>query len=190
MDLVANQPPPLEGYNVFEADVVLREAFEREGPSWARADLFELGRLAGSAEAIAWGFDANRHLPTLRTHDRFGQRIDEVEFHPAWHRLVEVAVAHGMHGTPWRDPRPGTHVARAAAFHDLVAGRCRHGLSDLDDLCGDPSAARAAHLAARWEPLLTARNYDPGLRPPAGKAGALCGMAMTERQGGSDVRAT
>src|SRR5437870_1491662 len=111
---VLNQPPPLAGYDLLEADAPLREALEREGADWARELVGEIGRLAGTEEAIAWGFQANANPPVLRTHDRFGHRIDEVEFHPAWHALLRLAVGHELHALPWRDPRPGAHVARAA----------------------------------------------------------------------------
>jgi putative acyl-CoA dehydrogenase len=114
---VTNQPPPLVDYNLFDADLPLRESLEREGGSWAHDMVHELGRLAGTEEAIAWGFQANDNPPQLHTHDRFGNRIDEVEFHPSWHRLMAVAVGHGLHALPWRDPRPGAHAARAAAFY-------------------------------------------------------------------------
>ena len=188
-DGVFNQPPPLEDYNVYGADAVLREAVEREGAGWAAALLLDVGRVAGSAKAIEWGFQANRNPPELRTHDRFGHRIDEVEFHPAWHRLLEGAVRRGMHAAPWADHRSGAHVARAAAF--LVWSQVDSGVGCPVSMtyAAVPALRVQPELAAVWEPLLTACTYDPGLRPPAGKAGALCGMAMTERQGGSDVRA-
>src|SRR5436309_3066756 len=188
-DGVFNQPPPLEDYNVYGADAVLREAVEREGAGWAAALLLDVGRVAGSAEAIEWGFQANRNPPELRTPDRFGHRIDEVEFHPAGHRLLEGAVRRGMHAAPWADHRPGAHVARAAAF--LVWSQVDSGVGCPVSMtyAAVPALRVQPELAAVWEPLLTACTYDPGLRPPAGKAGALCGMAMTERQGGSDVRA-
>ncbi|HEY8200034.1 MAG TPA: isovaleryl-CoA dehydrogenase [Actinomycetota bacterium] len=188
-DGVFNQPPPLEDYNVYGADAVLQEAVEREGAGWATGSLLDVGRVAGSAEAIEWGFQANRNPPQLRTHDRFGHRIDEVEFHPAWHRLLEGAVRRGMHATPWADDRPGAHVARAAAF--LVWSQVDSGVGCPVSMtyAAVPALRAQPELAAAWEPLLTACTYDPGLRPPAGKAGVLCGMAMTERQGGSDVRA-
>ena len=119
---VANQATPLEDYNTFEADRVLIEALRREGGDWAEPRVSEVGAFAGSAEAIRWGFEANENPPRLRTHDRFGNRIDEVEFHPAWHELLGRAVGFGLHALPWREPQPGAHVARAAMTVG-VAGR-------------------------------------------------------------------
>jgi len=186
---VTNQPPPLVDYNLFDADLPLRESLEREGGSWAQDLVSELGRLAGSEEAIAWGFQANSNAPQLHTHDRFGDRIDEVEFHPAWHRLMEVAIGHGLHALPWRDPRPGAHVARAAAFYVWSQVEGGHGCPVSMTYAAVPALRRQPELAERWEPVITSLEYDPGLRPPASKRGALIGMAMTEKQGGSDVRA-
>ena len=186
---VFNQPPPLEGYDVFRADVALCEGVRREGAAWAEDQLVALGRLAGSAEAIAWGFAANEHPPVLKTHDRFGRRIDEVEFHPAWHQLMRTAVEHGMHASPWRDPGPGAHVARAAAFFVWSQVEAGHGCPIAMTHAAIPTLRLQPDVAAKWEPLLTALEYDPGLRPAAEKRGALCGMGMTEKQGGSDVRA-
>ena len=183
-----NQPPPLVDYNLFEADAPLRESLEREGASWAHAMVGELGRLAGTQQAIDWGFQANAHPPVLRTHDRFGNRIDEVEFHPAWHRLMEVAVGHGLHSLPWSDPRPGAHAARAAAFYVWSQVEGGHGCPVSMTYAAVPALRKQEELAATWEPLMTRLEYDPGLRPAPSKRGALFGMAMTERQGGSDVR--
>ena len=185
----ANQPPPLAGYDVFAADAALREGVMREGAGWAYADLLAVGALAGSEEAIAWGFDANRSTPVLRTHDRYGRRIDEVEFHPAYHRLMDVAVAHGLHAAPWRDPRPGAHVARAAKFFVWTQVEAGHGCPISMTYAAVPTLRIQADVAREWEPLFAASEYDPGLRPAREKRGALCGMALTERQGGSDVRA-
>src|SRR6478672_10745777 len=137
---VLNQPPPLAGYNLFLENRPLVEALAREGADWAHEQASGFGELL-AGEPQEWGRLANESPPRLHTHDRFGNRIDEVEFHPAWHSLLGTSVAHGLHALSWR------------------------------------------------EPLLTSLEYDPGLRPPTGKRGALCGMAMTERQGGSDVRA-
>jgi putative acyl-CoA dehydrogenase len=186
---VFNQPPPLEDYNVYGADAVLREAVEREGAGSAAGCLLDAGRVAGSAEAIEWGFQANRNPPQLRTHDRFGHRIDEVEFHPAWHRLLGEAVQRGMHAAPWADPGPAPHVTRAAAF--LIWSQVESGVGCPVSMtyAAVPALRAQPELARVWEPLLTSCVYDPGLRPAAAKAGVLCGMAMTERQGGSDVRA-
>jgi putative acyl-CoA dehydrogenase len=186
---VTNQPPPLINYNLFESDLPLRESLEREGAWWAHHMVHELGRLAGTEEAIAWGFQANSNPPQLHTHDRFGNRIDEVEFHPAWHQLMEVAIGHGLHALPWREPRPGAHAARAAAFYVWSQVEGGHGCPVSMTYASLPALRRQPELAARWEPLITTLEYDPGLRPPAGKRGALIGMAMTEKQGGSDVRA-
>ncbi|TMC84838.1 MAG: DNA alkylation response protein, partial [Chloroflexi bacterium] len=112
-----NQPPPLVDYNLFESDAPLRESLEREGASWAHDLVHDLGSLAGTQQAIDWGFQANANPPQLRSHNRFGDRIDEVEFHPAWHELMNVAIGHGLHALPWREPRAGAHAARAAAFY-------------------------------------------------------------------------
>ena len=109
-----NQPPPLVNYNLFTTDRALCAAVAREGAGWACAELEEFGRIVGTAELIEWGRLANEYPPVLHTHDRYGNRRDEVTFHPAWHQLMSLAVAHGMHYLPWADPRPGSHVARAA----------------------------------------------------------------------------
>jgi putative acyl-CoA dehydrogenase len=187
---VLNQPPPLAGYDLYDADAVLAEALGREGAGWAEERVRALGVLAGGPEAIAWGEAADANPPVLRTHDRYGRRVDEVEFHPAWHRLLGTAVEHGLHAAPWRDPRPGAQVARAAGFYLWTQVEAGHGCPVSMTFAAVPALRAAAPgLAEAWEPRLTALAYDPGLRPVAAKAGALCGMAMTEKQGGSDVRA-
>src|SRR5438067_2824983 len=183
-----NQAPPLVDYNLFESDAVLRESLEREGGSWAHDLVHGLGRLAGTQEAIDWGFQANANPPVLRTHDRFGERIDEVDFHPAWHELMKVAIGHGLHALPWREPRAGAHAARAAAFYVWSQVEGGHGCPVSMTYAAVPALRKAPRLAAQWEPLMTTLAYDPGLRAPATKQGVLFGMAMTERQGGSDVR--
>ena len=184
----SNQPPPLVDYNLFESDHALSESLEREGASWAQDMLHELGELAGGQQAIDWGFQANDNPPVLRTHDRFGNRIDEVEFHPAWHELMKVAVGHGLHALPWREPRPGAHAARAAAFYVWSQVEGGHGCPVSMTYAVIPALRKQPDVAAQWEPLVTTLEYDPGLRPAPAKRGVLFGMAMTERQGGSDVR--
>jgi putative acyl-CoA dehydrogenase len=186
---VTNQPPPLEGYDAFGADVALVEAVRREAAGWAEDALHDLGVLAGSAEAIGWGFDANANPPVLRTHDRYGHRLDRVDYHPSYHRLTAVAVEHGLHGAPWADPRPGAHVARAAG--SLLWGQvdAGHGCPISMTYSVVPALGAAPDLLAEWMPLLTSRSYDPSFAPASAKAGALAGMGMTEKQGGSDVRA-
>ncbi len=186
---VLNQSVPLEGFNVFAEDRPLVEALRREGAGWAEDRARELGELAGSERAIRWGVEANTHDPVLHTHDRFGNRIDEVEFHPAWHELMRAGVAHELHGLPWRDPQPGAHVARAALFMTLTQAEGGFGCPISMTYSGVPALRAQPELAAEWEPRLVSREYDPELRPAAEKRGALCGMAMTEKQGGSDVRA-
>jgi len=187
---VLNQPPPLAGYDLCDSDPVLGEALHREGAGWAEGKVQALGVLAGGPEAIAWGEAADTNPPRLRTHDRHGRRIDEVEFHPAWHRLLGTAVASGLHAAPWRDPRPGALVARAAGFYLWTQVEAGHGCPVSMTFASVPALRAAApDLAEVWEPKLTAPVYEPGLVPVAAKSGALCGMAMTEKQGGSDVRA-
>jgi putative acyl-CoA dehydrogenase len=186
---VLNQPPPLLGYDLYEADPVLAGALHREGAGWAAERVRALGVLAGSPEAIAWGEAADANPPVLRTHDRWGRRVDEVDFHPAWHRLLGTAVEHGLHAGPWRERRPGAQVARAAGFYLWTQVEAGHGCPVSMTFAAVPALRAAPALAEVWEPKLTALAYQPGLAPVAGKAGALCGMAMTEKQGGSDVRA-
>ncbi|MFF2302712.1 acyl-CoA dehydrogenase family protein [Streptomyces sp. NPDC058128] len=185
---VTNQVPPLTGYDV-SADPALLESLRREGAGWAEAEVRELGARAGGAQAQDWGRLAERHSPVLHTHDRHGHRIDEVEFHPHWHDLMDVAVRHGLHGAPWRDERPGAHVARAAKV--FVWGQ-----ADAGHLCpvsmtyaAVPALRAQPELAEVYEPLLTSSSYDFGLRVPTEKRGIIAGMSMTEKQGGSDVRA-
>ncbi|HEX2314834.1 MAG TPA: acyl-CoA dehydrogenase family protein [Thermomonospora sp.] len=184
---VFNQVPPLEGHDLAD-DPALLDGLAREGAAWAAAEVHELGRLAGTRQAQEWGRLANEYPPVLRTHDRYGHRVDEVEFHPAWHELMTVAVTRGLHGAPWADPREGAHVARAAKFYvwRVDAG---HGCPVSMTYAAVPALRREPALAARYEPLLTERTYDFGLRPPEAKAALLAGMSMTEKQGGSDVRA-
>ncbi|MFE7773688.1 acyl-CoA dehydrogenase family protein [Streptomyces sp. NPDC057445] len=185
---VTNQVPPLTGHDVAD-DPVLLEGVRNEGAGWYEEDLHRLGLLAGSDEVRRWGEEANAYEPVLRTHDRYGNRVDEVDFHPSYHALMDVAIREGLGGTAWAEDKPGAHVARAA-------GLMVWGFADQSHLCPVsmtyavvPALRHAPEQAAAFEPLLTGRVYDPGLRAPEGKRGLLAGMGMTEKQGGSDVRA-
>ena len=152
-------------------------------------ELHEIGRRAGSAEAIEWARQANRNPPELRTHDRYGHRLDVVDYHPAYHELMTVAIGHGLHAGPWADERPGSHTARAAKVICWYQADAGHICPISMTYSAVPALRHEPDVAAEWEPRLTSRTYDPANRPAAEKSGATCGMAMTEKQGGSDVRA-
>ena len=192
---VLNQPPPLAGVSLYDSDRALAEGLRRElAAAGGAADEGEarvraFGEIAGRRETVQLGFDANAHPPVLRTHDRAGHRLDEVEFHPAWHALLGLGVEHGLHALPWRAPRPGAHTERAALFFLLAEVEAGVGCPLSMTYSGVAALRAAPEVAAEWEPRLTSPVYDPRPLPAAGKAGALCGMAMTEKQGGSDVRA-
>jgi putative acyl-CoA dehydrogenase len=186
---VFNQPPPLEDYNPFDADRTLVEALRREGGGWAEAEARELGAICGSHQTIRWGFEANERKPELRTHDRYGHRIDEVEFDSSWHELMRIGVGHGLHASPWRDPGPGAHVARAAKFNLLMQAESGVGCPISMTYSAVPALRVQPELAAEWEPRFLSLDYDERAIPAERKSGSLCGMAMTEKQGGSDVRA-
>jgi putative acyl-CoA dehydrogenase len=186
---VSNQPPPLEDVNLFAADRVLVEGLRREAPGTSTDEITELGRLAGAPESIDLGFEANAHPPELRTHDRFGNRIDEVAFHPSWHVLMAAAARAGLHAAPWTDPAPYPHTRRAAKFFVWSQVEGGHGCPISMTYAAVPALRSNAEIAARWIPKLAERSYDMRLIPIAQKASAICGMGMTEKQGGSDVRA-
>ncbi|GHC55784.1 acyl-CoA dehydrogenase family protein [Streptomyces flavofungini] len=187
---VTNQAPPLVGYDVFACDRALVEGVERHlEPALletAREELSTLGRTAGSAQAQEWGVLANENPPVLHTHDRYGNRVDEVAFHPSWHRLLGKAVGAGLTAA-WH--RPGGHLRRAAGFLVWTQTEGGHGCPVSMTHAAVPALRADPALAAEWEPRLTSTVYDEGLRPAAQKAGVLFGMGMTEKQGGSDVRA-
>ncbi|MFF3325630.1 acyl-CoA dehydrogenase family protein [Streptomyces sp. NPDC002889] len=185
---VTNQVPPLVGHDVAD-DCALLEGVRREGAEWYVDDLHRVGRLAGSEQVQRWAEEANRCEPLLRTHDRYGNRIDEVDFHPSYHALMDVAISEGLGGAPWADDRPGVHVARAAGFMTWSSAEQGHGCPVSMTYAVVPALRSAPELAALYEPLLTSRVYDPGLRAPGSKRGLLAGMGMTEKQGGTDVRA-
>ena len=186
---VANQSVPLADYNVFTADRPLVEAVAREGGDFRRELIEQVGAIAGRAETIRWGFEANENEPELRTHDRFGNRVDEVEFHPAWHSMLDAMVSNGLHALPWREPEPGAHVARAAGFMCLSQAEPGVGCPISMTYSVIPALRKQPELAAEWESRFLSLDYDRRMAPAADKTGALCGMAMTEKQGGSDVRA-
>ncbi|MFN3513415.1 MAG: isovaleryl-CoA dehydrogenase [Phenylobacterium sp.] len=186
---VFNQPPPLAGYNLFSSDRALTEAISREGAAWAAEDLARYGAALGDPETLNLGLVANREPPRLHAFDRYGRRSDWVEFHPAYHQLMTFQVAQGIHASPWSDPRPGAHVHRAAGLY--MSGQVEAGTScpiSMTYAAIPVLDAAPEHLRA-WLPKLHSRQYDPAHRPVAEKAGALIGMGMTEKQGGSDVRA-
>jgi len=186
---VTNQATALTGYDT-AADAALLEGLERGGAGWYADELHRLGRLAGSAGWQARGDQANRVEPRLLTHDRFGDRLDEVEFTPAWHDLLGTAVSAGLAGAlTWGpDARPGAHVARAAGFYAWGQVEAGHGCPVSMTYSAVPALRATPSLAAELVPLLASRSYDPVLAPLSQKAGALSGMGMTEKQGGSDVR--
>ena len=187
---VTNQPPPLVDYDLFTADQALCEAVRRYDGEGAVPGLASLGTLAGSAQAQRWGVEANAHPPVLRTHDRYGNRIDEVEFHPSWHELLQVAVGEGLHATPWApDAGKAAHLVRAAGFLVWSQVEAGHGCPVSMTYAAVPALRTDPALAAAWEPRLRATSYDGRLGGPVAKPGCLAGMGMTEKQGGSDVRA-
>lgn len=186
---VVNQPPPRSGFDVFGGDRALVSALDREGAGWAAADLADLGARAGSEEAMEWGRLANENQPVLLTHDRFGNRLDRIDFHPAYHRLMATAVSAGMHAYPWVEALPGSHVARAAKMIVWSQAEAGH-ICPISMTYSVVAALRhQPDLAAIWEPGLAERRYDPAFAPAAEKSGLTAGMALTEKQGGSDVRA-
>lgn len=185
---VFNQAPDLVPYQAAD-DLALLEGLHREGGGWAEDEVRALGALAGARQAQEWGRLANDHPPVLHTHDRYGNRIDEVEFHPHWHDLMTVAVENGLHAAPWRDSRAGAHVARAAKFYVWGQADAGHMCPISMTYAAVPALRHNPELAAVYEPLLAAQHYDFGLREPSTKRGLIAGMSMTEKQGGSDVRA-
>ncbi len=188
---VLNQPPELAGYDAYGADVALSETVARLGAGWAAAHLHEVGRTIGSAEVQQLARDANRHGPELRTHDRFGNRIDEIAFHPAWHALMRRAFGHGLHGFAWTHAdRPGAQVARAAISYLWNQGENGVCCPASMTYAAVPLLRLAPDIAREWEPRVLSTEYDARQMPAAGKTGATVGMAMTEKQGGSDLRAT
>lgn len=186
---VLNQPPPIEDYNLFLEDRALREMLSKEGADWASDRLTKFGELMGSRRLYELGFQANRNTPVLRTHDRFGNRIDEVDFHPAYHELMKIGVEAELHCLPWNEIRAGAFVARSALLYLMGQIEAGVGCPISMTFAAVPSLRNQPEIASEWEPRLRSVVYDPRFIPAADKAGAMMGMAMTEKQGGSDVRA-
>ncbi|MCL4811492.1 MAG: isovaleryl-CoA dehydrogenase [Vicinamibacteraceae bacterium] len=186
---VVNVGRELEDYNLYAADLALREAVAREGAGWAEAGLEAFGAAIGAAGYLEHGRLANRFPPELETHDRFGRRLDLVTFHPSYHALMTTAVEHGLHCSPWAEPGPGAHVARAAKFYLHTQVEAGHGCPISMTFAVLPALRLQPDVAAEWEPRVCSRVYDARNVPAALKSGITVGMAMTEKQGGSDVRA-
>jgi putative acyl-CoA dehydrogenase len=185
---VTNQPPPFENVNLYTSDVALREAVAREGAGWMADALTDFGARTGSAEVADWARRANRQPPELRTFDRFGHRIDEVDYHPAYHWLMDLGLRHGVSSIAWTADSGG-HAAHAALLFLMAqaeAGVCCP--MSMTYACVPP-LRHQPDLADAWIPRVTAARYDPASAPAPEKTGATIGMAMTEKQGGSDVRA-
>ncbi|WP_446222594.1 acyl-CoA dehydrogenase family protein [Nocardia sp. IBHARD005] len=185
---VTNQAPPLAGYDAADYPVML-EALQRAGAVHAIDEVHEVGRLAGSTQALQLGDLAEAHPPTLKTHDRYGHRVDEVVYDPSYHQLMSHAVSFGLHGAPWADNRPAPHLVRAAKLSIWAQVDAGHGCPISMTYAVVPALRANPELAAVYEPLLSSSVYDPELRVPAAKLGLTAGMSMTEKQGGSDVRA-
>ncbi|WP_308366425.1 MULTISPECIES: acyl-CoA dehydrogenase family protein [unclassified Microbulbifer] len=186
---VSNQVPPLTGHNLYAGDAALREAVEHNGGHWAEDDLQRYGEVCGRPEMIERGYLANEFKPIFESHDRIGNRIDLVRYHPAYHQLMQLALSEGLHSAPWTDPKPGAHVVRAAKYYlhsQLEAG---HGCPVTMTFASVPSIRLNQKLADEWLPKITARGYDSSNRPHTKKSYLTIGMGMTEKQGGSDVRA-
>jgi putative acyl-CoA dehydrogenase len=190
--VATNQAPPLVGHNVVTGDHALVEAVTRHASAEVVEDLTAIGAEAGTAQAREQGMLANEHHPRLTPYDRYGNRIDEVEFHPAWHWLMERAVGHGLAARPWElqdAGSPHAHVRRAAGFMAWSHTEPGHGCPISMTYAAIPALRADDAIAKEWTPLLASTTYDPGVRRAAAKRGALAGMGMTEKQGGSDVRA-
>ncbi len=186
---VLNQPPPLEDYNLYLTDPVLDRAIAAEGGKESRELLVEFGGRIGSAEVFEWGFQANANDPVLRTHDRYGHRIDEVEFHPSWHSLMDLAISNGLHSLPWEDSNDGIgQVTRTALLYMSSQVEAGHFCPISMTTSAVPALKATETVAAEWVPRIIRRSYDPSFQPASAKSGALMGMGMTEKQGGSDVR--
>lgn len=186
---VENVSRELADYNLYQQDQALQEAVQREGAAWAQDTLDGFGALVGSAEYLDLGVQANKYLPEYDSHDRFGNRVDLVTYHDSYHRLMRTAIENGLHSSPWTKPQAGAHVARAAQTYMHAQVEAGHGCPITMTFAAIPSLRMTPKLAEYWEPKITARIYDPRNVPDSEKQGVTIGMGMTEKQGGSDVRA-
>jgi len=186
---VDNQPPPLADVNLYAIDRPLIEGLAREGGAWGKAEVASLGVRVGGAAYQETIRKANAWLPQLRTHDRFGHRIDEVEFADSWHELMTVAKGAALHSLPWSEPKPGAHVVRAALHYVFGQGEQGPSCPIAMTFAAVPALRHQPEIAGEWVPRLLDTRYDRRFIPAAKKNSALMGMAMTEKQGGSDVRA-
>ncbi len=185
---LSNLSSELCDYNMYSQDTALVDAVRREGGQWAESELSAFGQMAGAADYLELGALANKFQPEFDTHDRFGKRIDLVKFHPAYHQLMKTSIEHGLHASPWTAPGPGAHVARAAKSYLHGQVEAGHGCPITMTFAAVPALRLQSELASVWEPKITSRVYDPRNVPVEQKHGVTIGMAMTEKQGGSDVR--
>jgi len=187
---VMNQATPFTGHNAFTGDRLLNEIASREPIAWANDLLRDVGNTVASERVARLARDANRFTPELKTHDRFGNRIDQVELHPAWHELMSLAIGHGTHALSWTARKPGAHVARGMLSYLWNQGEngicCPLGMT----YSAIPALRLQPDLASVWEPFVLSNKYDPSPGPMHSKSGGTVGMTLTEKQGGSDLRAT
>ncbi|EAR08751.1 acyl-CoA dehydrogenase family protein [Reinekea blandensis] len=186
---VENTPPLLENINLFDSDLTLLECLDRGQAGWASGQLSELGAIVGSAERLQAAMEANRVRPALATHDRYGHRIDEVTFHPGYHDFMTLSKANGLTGSPWEKAQPGAHVARAAGSYLVSQVEAGHCCPITMTFASVPTLLKQPDIADEWIPKILNRAYEPGNVPYFEKQSVTIGMAMTEKQGGSDVRA-
>ncbi len=186
---VTNQVPLLEEYNLFTTDTVLQETLAREGDPSAATEAKSFGEEAGSARLWQWGFRANENPPQLHTHNLQGNRIDQVEYHPAYHELMNFSLTHGLHSRPWAEPQKKSQVLRAACYYMMAQVEIGHLCPVTMTYAVAPVLQNQGKATQGWFQQAITPQYDPQFKPASQKAGVTFGMAMTEKQGGSDVRA-
>lgn len=186
---VFNQPPHLEDFNTFEQDQPLVDALHHAGGDWGVEAVTRIGDLLGRAEWIERGFQANENKPEFHSHDRYGHRIDRVDFHPAYHDLMALAIEHNIHAAPWNTPQKGAHAVRLAMNYLYNQNEAGSACPLTMTFACVPAIQKTPSVAKQWLPKILSREYDPSFQPIDKKRGATIGMAMTEKQGGTDVRA-